>query len=84
MNKELREPLNNEEGLEFSLKDLTSLFVSENIINYVEGQKVGISVQEYWVNMGGPIGLSKGLNTNLKNGIEGEPGDIELRKLKYG
>jgi len=58
MNKDLKEPLTEGEGLKYSVKDLTELFVSENIINYVEGQKVGISLHDYWVTMGGPQGLA--------------------------
>ena len=45
----------------------SAMFHPDNIKNYtLDGVPVSISLNQYWQMIGGPQGLAKALNTNLK------------------
>jgi len=50
----------------------------------MDGESVSMSLQRLWREYGGPQGLGKALQTNLKTGIQGTPNDINHRREVFG
>jgi hypothetical protein len=50
----------------------------------MDGESVSMSLQRLWREYGGPQGLAKALQTNLKTGIQGSLNDINHRREVFG
>jgi Ca2+-transporting ATPase len=61
------------------------MFHPDNFHNLtLEGVPVSLSIQKFWIIMGGPDKIARALRTNLKGGIDGTPQDIDDRIEKFG
>jgi len=76
--------LGDDGGFEYSADELADLFDQDKVKNHHHNEEVGQSLHKLVKEMGGVESIAKKLHSDLVNGIEGTPSDIERRRRKFG